>query len=298
MYKMLPPEDIQIIVYHAHCIDGLTAAALSHQYTFGKDIKYEYIPMRAGEIPDSLLEIKRKNILFIDVAPKYTEYQIMVKNHCNVCILDHHITAKEELKQVPEYKKIFNMNLSGAMLSYIFFQCYEIDLQFILHVQDKELNTKLLGKNSDYLFQALCEKLNPITDSSTKIFHMIKYFDKLNELLIFGEQLEDKNQYYIRKIFNSGEIKTFHDNIVYVMHTETVKLCGEIGMYALDKLSDIDYSMVIYPGVNKNNENIHLFSLRSRKDFNVSDIAKKYGGGGHAQAAGFEIKDLKTFFEN
>ena len=34
------------------------------------------------------------------------------------------------------------------------------------------------------------------------------------------------------------------------------------------------------------------FSLRSRKGFDVSEIAKHYGGGGHAQAAGFTLTRL------
>ena len=34
------------------------------------------------------------------------------------------------------------------------------------------------------------------------------------------------------------------------------------------------------------------FSLRSREGFDVSEVAKKYGGGGHAPAAGFEVTIL------
>lgn len=34
------------------------------------------------------------------------------------------------------------------------------------------------------------------------------------------------------------------------------------------------------------------FSLRSRGDIDVSEIAKKFGGGGHKNAAGFQLKTL------
>lgn len=80
------------------------------------------------------------------------------------------------------------------------------------------------------------------------------------------------------------------------MKTESVKLCGEIGMYALDKLPHIDYTMIIYPGFNKKGESIYLFSLRCRPGFDVSTIAKQYGGGGHMQASGFECKNLHEVF--
>ncbi len=32
-----------------------------------------------------------------------------------------------------------------------------------------------------------------------------------------------------------------------------------------------------------------IWSLRSRGDFDVSEIAKKFGGGGHKNAAGFTV---------
>ena len=35
------------------------------------------------------------------------------------------------------------------------------------------------------------------------------------------------------------------------------------------------------------------FSLRSRSDFDVSSVAKRYGGGGHAGAAGFDVASLE-----
>lgn len=42
-------------------------------------------------------------------------------------------------------------------------------------------------------------------------------------------------------------------------------------------------------------EGLWKVSLRSKKDFSVSDIAESFGGGGHRNAAGYKIKaDLKT----
>jgi oligoribonuclease NrnB/cAMP/cGMP phosphodiesterase (DHH superfamily) len=38
------------------------------------------------------------------------------------------------------------------------------------------------------------------------------------------------------------------------------------------------------------------FSLRSAKSFDCSEVAKVYGGGGHKQAAGFDVADLSEVF--
>lgn len=43
--------------------------------------------------------------------------------------------------------------------------------------------------------------------------------------------------------------------------------------------------------------NFSLYSTHDPKDVDCSVIAKKYGGGGHASAAGFQVDDLKTVFD-
>jgi len=56
---------------------------------------------------------------------------------------------------------------------------------------------------------------------------------------------------------------------------------------------DVNYSMLI-----KQDRGHIKGSLRTRRDdVDLSEIAKKFGGGGHPKAAGFTIKgDLKDVF--
>lgn len=58
----------------------------------------------------------------------------------------------------------------------------------------------------------------------------------------------------------------------------------ELGSKFLDKYELIDYVMLVYDGG---------ISLRSRENIDVSVIAKKYGGGGHKNAAGFKCVGWK-----
>lgn len=55
-----------------------------------------------------------------------------------------------------------------------------------------------------------------------------------------------------------------------------------------------DHPFAAYYWINSKGE--YVFGLRSCKDFegaiDVSDIAEAFGGGGHAHAAGFRVKDL------
>jgi nanoRNase/pAp phosphatase (c-di-AMP/oligoRNAs hydrolase) len=42
----------------------------------------------------------------------------------------------------------------------------------------------------------------------------------------------------------------------------------------------------------QNAEGKYVYSLRSRHGFDVSELAKKFGGGGHAGAAGFTVSKM------
>lgn len=57
---------------------------------------------------------------------------------------------------------------------------------------------------------------------------------------------------------------------------------SELGSKILDKYENIDYVALVYDGG---------VALRSKDDNDVSTIAKRYGGGGHKNAAGFKTNE-------
>lgn len=77
-----------------------------------------------------------------------------------------------------------------------------------------------------------------------------------------------------------------------VVTLEDLKECGVDGEATtgisnfLNSLSEGKIALVLQEDAN----NIIKGSLRTTSDINVADIAKQFGGGGHAKAAGFKIK--------
>jgi oligoribonuclease NrnB/cAMP/cGMP phosphodiesterase (DHH superfamily) len=65
-------------------------------------------------------------------------------------------------------------------------------------------------------------------------------------------------------------------------------LTSELGSKILEKFENINYVMLIYDGG---------VALRSVGDFDVSEIAKQYGGGGHKNAAGFIHNEWYKFLK-
>lgn len=344
--KRLLPFEIKYIVYHADCIDGLTAAAIAYDFDRidNRYSYYDYIPMKAGELPVKILQIKGENILFLDVSPKKSEFDQIIQNDNGVLILDHHKTAEEELKNVPEENKIFNMEKSGASLSMTYFYSYrnyrntldsycphpdsQVDdilfrayklkgihevygwrykmTKFVELVEDRDLWRFKYGDETKFLFSALCARLNHIVnDSNSKIPMMAEYFFRLDELLSEGKLLIEEDNKYISKMIEKGVIKEVNEEIkqvsgfenskLFYVEAETFKLCSEVGNEALNKFSEIDFSLLVYPEKNQFNEIVYKYSLRSRNNKDVSEIGKKFGGGGHKQAAGFTLKEKMVF---
>jgi oligoribonuclease NrnB/cAMP/cGMP phosphodiesterase (DHH superfamily) len=65
-------------------------------------------------------------------------------------------------------------------------------------------------------------------------------------------------------------------------------ILSELGSKILDQFENINYVMLVYDGG---------VALRSVGDFDVSEIAKQYGGGGHKNAAGFIHNEWYKFLK-
>lgn len=279
------------IVYHKHCLDGITAAAAAYKYNKEYNMNYEFIPMDAGKTPEELLSKDNKNILFLDVCPTLDEYHKMLSNSCYVLIIDHHKTAVENFKNHKD-KHIFDMNHSGAYLSWDFFYNL-INDKFVLLIEDRDLWINKYPETK-FLFNGLCDLLNHIDDSNSKIPMMLEYMSNYSSIIEKGSLIEEENNLYVESIWKNGYTSQYKDYKCYVMETKNFNCISDIGSRAYQD-PQIDFSIVFYPKDHKDpNNNTYCISLRSNKDgknIDVSQIAKEFGGGGHRNAAGFTMND-------
>ena len=101
-------------------------------------------------------------------------------------------------------------------------------------------------------------------------------------------------------IMDDSEYQKCYDNLIPIKFegynvglTFYNKRGGLLGEYIRDKIAqdkreDIDFIMVAnYPSV----------GIYSVKDINLSEVARKHGGGGHPNAAGFPTKDYDEFID-
>ena len=65
-------------------------------------------------------------------------------------IIDHHKSAERELSDIPDNLKIFDMNHSGAMLTWFYFYPNVESPLLIKYIEDRDIWTKALPNTDDF----------------------------------------------------------------------------------------------------------------------------------------------------
>jgi len=270
-----------IIIYHKNCNDGF-GSALAAWIKFKNNAIY-YPAHHNSNPPD----VTNMNVYICDFSYKKEVLEKMIQISKSLIVIDHHKTAEKELQDINNENKIFDMNQSGAVLTWKYF-FPEKKLPLLLeYIEDRDLwNNKL--ENTKECFFALC-------DLPKKFEIWKKYLDddKIPELFSQGSVIFNHNQLLIKQIANSSylikqELDGKNYNIAY-LNSNILK--SDLGNYlVVNKYLDSDFSAIYhYEG----EDDKTVFSLRSTDEkTDVSNIAKLFGGGGHRCASGCSLPGI------
>jgi oligoribonuclease NrnB/cAMP/cGMP phosphodiesterase (DHH superfamily) len=264
-----------LVIYHANCLDGFGAALAAYQYFSGKAVEADYYAAKHGNEPP---ECDGREVYIVDFSYKRPVLKQICAVAESVTILDHHISAKEDLEGLAEehdnLSVVFDMEKSGAVLSWEYFH-ESPPPALLLHVQDRDLwRFELDG--SDAINTALMsypftfEFWQELLASPERIEELRKEGETINR---FRRQLIE--QYKKRAVISS--IAGYQVPVVNAPHAIISELLGELAMEHPFAVGFQDHG------------NKRSWSLRSRKEGgeDVAKIAEMFGGGGHRNAAGF-----------
>jgi oligoribonuclease NrnB/cAMP/cGMP phosphodiesterase (DHH superfamily) len=252
------------ILYHANCYDGFGSAWAAWK-KFGDEAQYR--PVQYGEEPPSL-DVKR--IYLLDFYYPVHVIEEMISRYERVVIIDHHKSAMSALSGLEG--TIFDMEKSAAVLTWEhFFPETEVPL-LLRYIQDYDL-WKFELPNSKEVSVALSS--HPMDFSE---------WDRLDpaDLARDGRPLLRLQAAMVKMMCDEAELKNFDGHEVPVVNVSIHS--SEVGAQLLKRYPDSPFSVSYHD----RGDGQRHWSLRSRPDFDVSLIAKKFGGGGHKQAAGFE----------
>ncbi len=267
---------MKICIYHNNCLDGF-GAAWAVRHALGENIEF-YKGVHQQPPP----EVKGRHVLLVDFSYKKSVLENMLKTAASITILDHHISAEQDLSDLLISGKInglFDMNKSGAMLAWQWYNPEQPAPKLIEYIQDRDL----------WLFKL--EGTRQINAALSSYPYDFKVWDKLmasnkdelNALKRDGEAIERKLQKDIKQLIASGVRRM-------LIGGYNVPVLNASSAY----ISDAGHIMSAYEPFAAcywDHASGRSFSLRSAEDgVNVAEVAKKYGGGGHEKAAGFTVQ--------
>lgn len=253
------------VIYHENCSDGFGAAYAIWKH-FGDSVKY--IPLSyTSTIPEFC---KEDRVLVVDFCFNLAECLKIYKIVDKFQILDHHKTAKEEIGD-QEFAH-FDMKKSGAMLAWEW--CTSDGAPDVIkYVQDADLWKFELPYSKEY---SAALRLRPL---SFDIWNNMQTGDIIREGMAVVQNMNSK----VDELCKSAIMMQIHIYTVPVVNTDMYisNVCHRL----LELYPDTCFSAAYY-----DRDDVRQWSLRCRDNFDVSEIAKIYGGGGHQKAAGFTVK--------
>jgi len=267
-------------------ITTLSKVAVGERYQFEalslvKTEDSETTPINTGfvEIPRSPNSIvtTEVDVYILDFSYPRDVLEELRKRVRTLVVLDHHKTAQEDLKGL-DYAT-FNMNKSGAVLAWEYFHPDKDVPSILLDIQDGDL-WKFERPNTEKIRAAL-----PLIKFDLLSLHSCAmYEDDYEWLLGQGES-----------ILTSENVEISHRVPKHVHKTTLYGYsCGCINCTTLisktgsaivnDETLRVDVALMYQ--IIEDGKVLLSFRAAKDNDVDVSVLAKEFGGGGHAKAAG------------
>jgi oligoribonuclease NrnB/cAMP/cGMP phosphodiesterase (DHH superfamily) len=259
------------VLFHRDA-DGYGAAYAAWK-KFGEQATYTSV--QYGEPVPDILE-GCKFVYVLDFCYKSEVIMKLQERGIFVITLDHHKTS--ELDIVVSNLWDFNIEKSGAVLAWEHFHPEEKVPTILEYVQDRDL----------WKFELPYSEVVNLYISTLEGFKEWDTFDIIEGMAagtaikrFQDRQIKSKLKNIERIIFYTSPEEVASHNVPCINLTENI---SEYNSLVLDTYPDIPFSASYFI-----KEGRKIYSLRSKGDFDVSVIAKAYGGGGHKNAAGFSV---------
>lgn len=277
-----------LCIYHGNCADGYTAAwAVKKALGDGVD----FHPGVYGQTPPN---VEGRDVIMVDFSYKRPVLEQMATTARSILILDHHKTAAEDLAglgyipaRYTDFQEtddpaarvgvVFDMDRSGAQIAWDFFHPGEQRPLLVDYVADRDLWRFKMPKSREV---------------NAYVFAHEYSFDQWDALNVkMNENIE-----VVSAMGWAIEKKHHKDVAELVKVTERTMVIGGFAV----PVANIPYTLTSDAGnLMAKGEPFaacywdtpagRVFSLRSTDDgVDVSAVAKKYGGGGHRNASGFQ----------
>ena len=273
------PSSVNCVIYHADCTDGFGAA-----YAAWKCLgnRAEYHACKHGTPPP---DVKGKNVVVLDFSFGNATTKKMIEEAEGLLVIDHHKSAMVELHDIADTH--FDMTKSGAMLAWEWFHPGKDPPKFVQYIQDRDLWKWELPYSREF---AAAFDMVPFEFEEFEKFEDDSVFD---DAVKRGSYILAYSKTVVKKVCEKASHRKIDGKDVLVVNAS--HWMSEIGSRLAP---DCDFAIIWYWDHEAKHTKASLRAFHDAVD--VSEIAKKFGGGGHKKAAGFQLpanKHIESIFD-
>lgn len=278
-----------LFIYHGGCFDGFTAAYLwweFHPEGNAWDYHGAVHGEMYGEMP-TLRDVRDRDVVMVDFTYSVEEMVAIANAARSLLVLDHHKTSEDRIRAVrglPGVQARFNNELCGAVMLWYYLREHGLVAgpppDLLMHIEDRDL-WRMRHRHTPYVSAYVASQ--PMTFARWRRAFGLD----IEEIVERGAVVYDYIEQYGRKAREHAHMETIGGIEVPVMNLPYMN-CSEHVTALLREHPDRPFAA----GYFQRQDRRWQFSLRSREDFDVGLLAKTFGGGGHAGAAGFDVDKL------
>lgn len=273
----MPKQPSTVILYHADCLDGFSAAWAAWKKLRDK-AAYIPVPPNNRELPAIA---KGKLVYTLDASFPVDVIPAVTKQVAALVVVDHHISNKKAAARATD--SLFDLTHSGAVLAWKYFHGRTRVPKLLRHVEDQDLWHFKLAHTREVTVALSLYDMNMHT-WDTLVRDMEKPA-RAKKYLMEGDVLLRQMHRRVGRLVAHAEEIVFEGHRCLMVNSPA--LTSEIGHALVQKGSPIG---IIW----SRRDNKVYVSLRSNGKVDVAKIAERYGGGGHKAAAGFSF-EAKNF---
>lgn len=271
-----------VVVYHKDCFDGMMAATVVNLWLKKYGQFGTFWPVGYGDPALTPNIFNDKKVIFVDFTYRRELMESIKEVAKHLVVLDHHKTAEADLTNFNggfPYT-VFDMERSGCGIAWDYFFPTILRPWVVNTVEDRDLWRMVLPETREAMAWIATLSFS-LDDYEALITHAEK------------EEVVDMGRAILRYITNYGAKAAEHMRIESIggYQVPTVNMSYQNCSDHLDQLRNRRPEFPFVASYFRRADGQWQFSLRSA-GFDVSAIAKLYGGGGHNNAAGFNVVTL------
>jgi oligoribonuclease NrnB/cAMP/cGMP phosphodiesterase (DHH superfamily) len=304
-----------LVIYHDKCADGF-GAAFAAWLKLGDEAEYLPIHYKPRYEDEDLSSVEGREVYILDFSFPRVLMDDIFNRAKRVIWLDHHASVFKDWAEgnfdrrepfPPTVTAILDNNKSGAYLAWEYFHPGTEVPMAIKHIDDydrwqfklegtKEFN-KALWSYAPWSFDQWKNSFLGNEDS-------LDYITMISDGAAVLRAHEQNVQAVVKGASRNCTIdlceSAYFDGKI-IGDNDSTYACGLAANCPPHLTSDVGHALATQSGTFGllwyiNNDGKCFCSLRSNGDYDVSAIAKAFGGGGHKNAAGFET-NIQTLLE-